>query len=155
MKKYSIDEVDRAILNLLLQNSDLSYQEIAERVFISPGTVHLRIKKMKQAGIILGSRLQIAEHLLGFDITCFIGIFLEKSAYYETVADALEAMPEVVEVHYTTGAYSIFLKAICRDTAHLRTFLHDRLQKLPGVQRTETLISLEERFNRPHLLSDN
>lgn len=155
MKNYSIDKTDRQILNLLLQDASMSYAEIASKVFVSPATVHLRVKKMKEAGIVRGSRLWVVEHKLGFDITCFVGVFLEKSSYYESVVLALEKMPEVIEAHYTTGAYSLFIKVICRDTAHLRTFLYDHLQKLPGVQRTETLISLEERFNRPHLLEED
>jgi Lrp/AsnC family transcriptional regulator for asnA, asnC and gidA len=85
---------------------------------------------------------------LGFDITAFLGIYLEKNSMYDEVAKALAQIPEVVNLHYTTGAYSMFLKIICRDTQHLREVLHDKIQRIKGIQRTETLLSLEESFDR-------
>ena len=77
-----------------------------------------------------------------------MGIYLEKGSLYNEVVDQLKEVPEVVKIHYTTGNYSIFIKIHCRDTKHLREVLHDKIQKIEGIVRTETLISLEESLNR-------
>ena len=149
MQKYTdIDSTDLRILALLIENAAIPYTEIGKRVFVSGGTVHVRMKKMEQLGIVKGSQLIIEPSKLGWDISAFLGIYLDKSSLYEEVAAALEKIPEVVNIHYTTGIYSIFLKIVCRDTGHLREILHDKIQKVSGIQRTETFISLEERINR-------
>ncbi|KQS33759.1 Lrp/AsnC ligand binding domain-containing protein [Dyadobacter sp. Leaf189] len=149
MQKYSdIDSTDLRILSLLIENAALPYTEIGKRVFVSGGTVHVRMKKLEQMGIVKGSQLVIDPAKLGWDISAFLGIYLDKSSLYEQVATELENIPEVVNIHYTTGIYSIFLKIVCRDTGHLREILHDKIQKVNGIQRTETFISLEERINR-------
>jgi len=149
MQKYSdIDSTDLRILSLLIENAALPYTEIGKRVFVSGGTVHVRMKKLEQMGIVKGSQLVIDPAKLGWDISAFLGIYLDKSSLYDQVATALEGIPEVVNIHYTTGIYSIFIKIVCRDTGHLREILHDKIQKVSGIQRTETFISLEERINR-------
>lgn len=149
MQKYTdIDSTDLRILSLLIENAALPYTEIGKRVFVSGGTVHVRMKKLEQLGIVKGSQLIIDPAKLGWDISAFLGIYLDKSSLYEQVATALENIPEVVNIHYTTGIYSIFIKIVCRDTGHLREILHDKIQKVNGIQRTETFISLEERINR-------
>ena len=121
MQKYSdIDNTDLRILSLLIENAALPYTEIGKRVFVSGGTVHVRMKKLEQMGIVKGSQLVIDPTKLGWDISAFLGIYLDKSSLYEQVATELEGIPEVVNIHYTTGIYSIFLKIVCRDTGHLR-----------------------------------
>ena len=155
MQKYSdIDSTDLKILSLLIDNAALPYTEIGKRVFVSGGTVHVRMKKMEQLGIVKGSQLLIDPSKLGWDISAFLGVYLDKSSLYEQVALELERIPEVVNIHYTTGIYSIFIKIVCRDTGHLREILHDKIQKVSGIQRTETFISLEERINRSIPLTD-
>lgn len=144
-----IDKTDLKILSLLMENANLPYTEIGKRVFVSGGTVHVRMKKMEQMGIVKGSMLLVDPNKLGWDISAFLGIYLETSSLYDTVADQLEKIPEIISIHYTTGNYSIFAKIVCRDTNHLREVLHDKIQKVSGIQRTETFISLEERFTRP------
>nr|WP_295933301.1 Lrp/AsnC ligand binding domain-containing protein [uncultured Dyadobacter sp.] len=156
MQKYSdIDSTDLRILSLLIENAALPYTEIGKRVFVSGGTVHVRMKKLEQMGIVKGSQLVIDPTKLGWDISAFLGIYLDKSSLYEQVAKELEGIPEVVNIHYTTGIYSIFLKIVCRDTGHLREILHDKIQKVNGIQRTETFISLEERINRSIPLAES
>jgi Lrp/AsnC family transcriptional regulator for asnA, asnC and gidA len=145
----NIDRLDRQILSKLVEDGKTPYTDIAKQLFVSSGTIHVRMKKMEQMGIVKGSSLLIDYSKMGYDITAFLGIYLDKSSLYEEVADALGAIPEIVEANYTTGLYSIFVKIICKDTNHLRQVLHDKIQKIPGVQRTETFISLEQRINRP------
>jgi Lrp/AsnC family transcriptional regulator for asnA, asnC and gidA len=143
-----IDNVDLKILTLLMEDANMAYTEIAKRVYVSGGTVHVRMKKMQEMGIVTGAQLTIDYSKLGFDIIAFLGIYLEKSSMYSEVAALLEQIPEIVNIHYTTGIYSIFAKIVCRDTKHLRNVLHDKIQNVQGIQRTETFISLEETVER-------
>jgi Lrp/AsnC family transcriptional regulator for asnA, asnC and gidA len=143
-----IDSTDLKILGILLDDAHLAYTEIGKRINVSGGTVHVRMKKMEQLGIVKGAQLLVDQTKLGWDISAFLGIYLDKSSLYDEVAKQLESIPEVVNIHYTTGIYSIFAKIVCRDTEHLRQVLHDKIQKVVGIQRTETFISLEERINR-------
>ena len=145
---YQIDKLDREILRLLMADATLPFSEIAKKLIISNGTVHVRVGKLKAAGIISGSSFNVNSAKLGFDICAFIGVFLEKGSFYHDVADALFKIDDIVELHYTTGVYSLFLKVQCKDTAGLRELLSEKIQKIKGIQRTETIISLEEGFRR-------
>ena len=148
-KKYEIDNVDLKILSLLLKDAKSPYTEVAKKVFVSGGTVHVRMKKLEEMGIVKGATLDIDYAKLGYDVQAFLGIYLQKSSLYDEVSSQLAAIPEIVSINYTTGAYSIFAKVICKDTQHLRTVLHDKIQKIDGIERTETFISLDESLNRP------
>jgi Lrp/AsnC family transcriptional regulator for asnA, asnC and gidA len=147
-KKFELDPLDYKILEILVKDANLPYTEIGSRLDVSGGTVHVRMKKMESLGIVKGAQLLIDYSKIGWDITAFLGIYLDKSSLYEDVAKQLEQIPEVVNIHYTTGIYSIFAKIICRDTQHLREVLHDKIQRVSGIQRTETFISLEESLIR-------
>ena len=146
---YEIDNLDLEILNILMDDAFTPYTEIGKKLFVSPGTIHVRMAKMQKLGIVKSPRLQIDMNKLGMDVTAFIGVYLIRSDMYDKVVKELKKIPEVISCHYTTGNYSLFLKIICRDTQHLREVLHDRLQKIDGISRTETLISLDESFDRP------
>ena len=145
---YKLDQLDMQILKILIDNANTPYTDIARELKVSGGTIHVRMKKMQEAGIVIGSRLIVDPNSLGYDVTAFLGIYLEKASVYSQVESMLREIPEIVELHYTTGAYNMFAKLICRNTNHLREVLHDKLQTVPGVQRTETLISLEESIRR-------
>lgn len=147
-KNYELDNIDLRILELLMQDAKRPYTEVAKKVNVSQGTVHVRMAKMEEAGIIDKTSLRINYANLGYDITAFIGIYLEKSALYEKVLAKLKDIPEIVNIHYTTGNYSMFVKIHCRDTNHLKEVLHDKMQQVEGIERTETMISLEESLDR-------
>jgi len=144
-----IDQLDRQILAKLVEDGKTPYTDIAKQLFVSSGTIHVRMKKLEQLGIVKGSSLTVDYQKLGYDITAFLGIHLDKSSLYDDVVDLLKQIPEIVEANYTTGMYSIFTKIVCKDTNHLRQVLHDKIQKISGIQRTETFISLEESISRP------
>ncbi|MEQ8924380.1 MAG: Lrp/AsnC ligand binding domain-containing protein [Fulvivirga sp.] len=148
-QNFEIDNVDLQILDILMKNAKKPYTEVAKQVFVSGGTVHVRMRKMEEAGIVTGTTLELDNTKLGYDITAFIGIFLAKSALYDDVINQLKAIPEITNVHYTTGNYSMFAKINCKDTQHLKDLLHDKIQRVDGITRTETMISLEESINRP------
>lgn len=147
-KNYEIDNVDLKILNILMEDAKIPYTEVAKRVFVSGGTVHVRMKKLEEMGIVTGTTLKMDYSKLGFDVTCFMGIYLLRSSLYDSVVNNLKKIPEIVKVHYTTGNYNIFIKIHCKDTRHLKDVLHDKIQKVEGIERTETFISLEESLNR-------
>ncbi|MBU2915097.1 MULTISPECIES: Lrp/AsnC ligand binding domain-containing protein [Reichenbachiella] len=148
-KNYEIDEVDLKILSHLMIDAKTPYTEIAKKVYVSGGTVHVRMKKLEEMGVVRGTTLQLDYSKLGFDVTCFLGIYLQRSSLYDSVVEELKGIPEVVRIHYTTGNYNIFIKIHCRDTNHLRQVLHDKIQKVDGIDRTETFISLDESMSRP------
>jgi len=147
-ENFKIDNVDLKILEILMQDAKKPYTEVAKKAFVSGGTVHVRMSKMEEAGIVEKTTLKVNYARLGYDITAFIGIFLQKSALYEQVMNALKEIPEVVSIHYTTGNYSMFVKIHCRETNHLKIVLHDKIQQIDGIERTETMISLEESLDR-------
>jgi len=147
-KNYDIDNVDLKILALLTEDAKMPYTEVAKKVFVSGGTVHVRMRKMEEMGIVLGTTLKMDYSKLGYDITAFLGIYLEKSSLYDAVIKRLYLIPEVVKIHYTTGNYNVFIKLHCKDTKHLKDVLHDKIQQIEGIERTETIISLEESLNR-------
>jgi Lrp/AsnC family transcriptional regulator for asnA, asnC and gidA len=153
-KNYKIDNTDLKILELLMQDAKRPYSEVARKVNVSQGTVHVRMNKMEEAGILSKTSLRINYSKLGYDITAFIGIYLEKSALYEKVLARLKLIPEVTNIHYTTGNYSMFAKIHCRDTNHLKDVLYSKLQQVEGIERTDTMISLEESLDRPLKLSE-
>lgn len=153
-KILELDEVDKKILAILMRNAKTPYTDIAKKIHVSSGTVHVRMDKLEKMGIVTGATLSIDYTKLGYDISAFLGIYLDKSSFYDEVSEQLKNIPEVVAAHYTTGIYSIFAKIICRDTAHLKEILHDKIQKINGIQRTETFISLQESINRPISIED-
>ena len=133
-KNYEIDNVDLKILNILMEDAKIPYTEVAKRVFVSGGTVHVRMKKLEEMGIVTGTTLKMDYSKLGFDVTCFMGIYLLKSSLYDSVVNNLKEIPEIVKVHYTTGNYNIFIKIHCKDTRHLKDVLHDKIQKVEGIE---------------------
>ena len=148
-KGLEIDKLDKQILSILMRNSKKAYTDIAKQLYVSGGTIHVRMKKLEEAGIVKGYNLTVDYNKLGYDICAFLGIYLDKSSLYDDVATELEKIPEIVAAHYTTGLYNIFAQIICRDTDHLREVLHDKIQNISGIQRTETFISLQESIDRP------
>lgn len=148
MDNPEIDQLDRQILAKLVEDGKTPYTDIAKQLFVSSGTIHVRMKKMENLGIVLGSSLRLDYYKLGYTVTAFLGVYLDKSSLYDEVADQLKQVPEVVEANYITGAYSVLVKLICRDTNHLHMVLREKIQPIAGIQRTETFISLEDTIGR-------
>lgn len=144
---YNLDSVDKEIIYMLMDNAKTSLAHISKNVGISTTAVHQRIKKLEQAGVIENSISFLNPRKIGYKVVSYIGVFLDQPSYYHDAVKALKEVNEVVEAHYTTGNYTIFLKVLCRDNDHLMEILN-KLQKLKGVTRTETFISLEQSINR-------
>ena len=146
--KFSLDKLDLQIIHEMMENAEISYADLGKKLFVSGGTIHVRIKKLQELGIVKGTKLSVNLRHLGYDVIAFIGIYLEKSSLYDSVAKELRRIPDIVRLNYTTGNYSMFAEIVCKDIAQLRFVLHDELQKIKGIERTETFISLDESFNR-------
>ncbi len=147
-KNYLIDNLDRDIISILIKDAKVPYTDIAKKLLVSPGTIHVRMKRMERLGIVKGATLEIDPARIGYDLTAFVGIYLIKGSVYNEVIDEINLIPEIVEAHYTTGEYSIFVKILCRNTDHLREIIGGKLQSLNGVMRTETIISLGESIRK-------
>ena len=146
-----IDLIDQAILKHLLQDSRRTYQEIAEDIKVSAGTVHGRVSKMKDQGVITGSKITVDLNKLGHDVCAFIGVNLANAKSLAPVLDKLDGLPQVLDVHYTTGQYSLFVKVQVRSTQELHLFLINELQSISEIQSTETFISLDNPISRSGL----
>lgn len=147
-QNLEIDKLDIEILSILMKNATTPYTEIAKELIVSGGTIHVRMKKLEEMGVIKGASLEVDPQKLGYDITAFLGIYLEKGSQYQEAVTQLKKINEIVELHYTTGSWSIFAKIVCHDTNHLREVLNENIQSVKGIQRTETFISLEESIKR-------
>lgn len=152
-QKFNLDKLDFQIIQEMMENAEISYADLGKKLFVSGGTIHVRIKKLEEIGIVKGTRLNVDLKSLGYDVIAFIGIYLEKSSLYDTVAKDLRKIPEIVRLNYTTGNYSMFAEVVCKDIQQLRFVLHDELQKIKGIERTETFISLDESFCRNVIVS--
>jgi Lrp/AsnC family transcriptional regulator for asnA, asnC and gidA len=146
--KLNLDKLDLAIIHHLMDNAEISYADLGKKLYVSGGTIHVRIKKLQKAGVVKGTKLNVDLKNLGLDVIAFIGIYLEKSSLYDSVAKELQKIPEIVRLNYTTGNYSMFAEIVCKDITGLKKVLHDELQKIKGIERTETFISLDESFSR-------
>lgn len=148
-----IDKLDVSILTELQHDARVSFQDLARQMTVSGGTIHVRYNKLREAGIVKGVRLLLDSHKLGYQICTFIGLNLKNAGDYKKVLSKLNKMPEVIEAHYTTGPYSLFIKVLVKNTQDLHRFLIEELQAIPEIQSTETLISLDTPIDRPPNLS--
>jgi Lrp/AsnC family transcriptional regulator, regulator for asnA, asnC and gidA len=143
-----LDELDIQILDILIQDSRTPYVEIARKCHVSGGTIHVRMKKMEDLGIIKGTKLLVDYSKLGYDVCCFIGVYLEKDSAFDEVIDKLKEFNEIVELHFTTGQYSIFIKVVCTSINELQDLIRKKIHVVEGIQRTDTFISLLQPIER-------
>ena len=148
MPNYLIDDTDRKILSCLLKDSRIPFLEIARQCGISGSAIHQRVHKLEEEGIISGYSLQVKPSTLGFNVCAFIMITLSEDNKYPEVVAALKRMPEIVECHFVTGRASLLIKAFCSDNEHLMKMLLNMNQTIPFVKSTDTLLSLNEAFDR-------
>ncbi|MDD1524306.1 Lrp/AsnC family transcriptional regulator [Riemerella anatipestifer] len=140
---YRLDEIDKSILDYLVQNTRMPFTEIAENLNVSAGTIHVRVKKMEDAGIILGSSLKIDYEKLDYTFTAFIGILLTKSNRTQEVLKQLEKIPNIIETSVVSGKYNIFCKMKAKNTEDAKNVIY-QIDDIEDVTRTESMISMEE-----------
>ncbi|MGY5851566.1 Lrp/AsnC ligand binding domain-containing protein [Salegentibacter sp. F14] len=143
-----VDGIDKTILNHLMEDAKKPILEIARSIGITGAAVHQRLRKLEKSGLIEGSKLIVDPRVLGFRTMAFVGVFLDKAVSNPQAVKKLNEIPEVIECHYTTGNWSIFLKILCRDNEHLMQVLNKDIQAIEGVSRTETFISLNQQIKR-------
>ena len=144
----NLDAIDRKILKFLIKNARMPFLEIARECGISGAAIHQRIKKLDESGVILGSRLIVDPKTLGFDVCAYIGIRLQDPQYLDATVEKLKQIPEIVECHFITGTYNVFVKLYCLDNEHLMKTIFDGIVRIQGISTTQTYISLFEAFQR-------
>ena len=146
MAKFKLDEIDHQILDMLIDNTRIPFTDIAKKLLISAGTVHVRVKKMEDAGLIKGSSLILDYNKLGYSFIAYVGIYLEKTSQLAFLIERIKEIPNVTVAHITTGKFNIFCKIRAKSTTHAKEIIF-KLDGIEGVYRTETMISLEESIN--------
>ncbi len=143
-----LDDLDKRIISMLQANARIPFLEVARECGVSGAAIHQRVQRLNKLGVIKGAEYMIDPKMIGYDTCAFMGIFLEKASLFNDVVAQLNKIPEVIECHYTTGDYSIFIKIYAHNNEHLKQVLVDKLQTISGIARTDTIISLEENFSR-------
>lgn len=146
MPKFKLDEIDHQILDMLIENARTPFTDIAKKLLVSAGTIHVRVKKMEDEGVIKGSTLTVDYDKMNYSFIAYIGLFIENSSFTQRIVDDLNKIPEVTVAHLTTGKFAVFCKIRARDTKHAKEIIF-KIDNIQGVLRTETSISLEEVIN--------
>ena len=146
MAKFKLDEIDHQILDMLIDNTRVPFTDIAKKLLISAGTVHVRVKKMEDAGIIKGSSLTLDYKKLGYSFIAYVGVFLQNTSQTTFVLERINEIPFVTFPHITTGKFNVFCKIRAKNTEHAKDVIF-MLDDIEGVYRTETMISMEESIN--------
>ena len=148
MSKANLDAIDRRILKYLIANARMPFLEIARECGISGAAIHQRIRKLTDAGVILGSRLIVDPKVMGFDVCAYINITLKDPQMIKPTVERLKEISEIVECHFVTGGGNILVKLYCVDNEHLMQTIFEGILRIQGVAATETTISLDESFQR-------
>ena len=146
MHKRMLDEIDHQILDILIENTRTPFTDIAKKLLISAGTIHVRVKKMEKLGLIKGSSLLLDYEKLGYSFVAYIGILLDKTNHINFVIERLAAIPNITNVHISTGKFNLYCKLRAKNTSHAKKIIF-QIDEIQRVDRTETMISLEESFN--------
>ena len=143
-----IDKLDKKILEIISQNARIPFKDVAADCGVSRAAIHQRVQRLIDMGVIIGSGYHVNPKSLGFRTCTYVGIKLEKGSMYKDAVKELRKIPEIVECHFTTGNYTMLTKLYCRDNEHLMELLNAKIQEIPGVTATETLISLEQSIKK-------
>lgn len=153
MGHHQLDALDIQILKMVAANARIPFLEVARECNVSGAAIHQRIQKMMSQGVINGSEFRIDPSKIGLETCAYLGLYLKDPSEFDRIVDALKQIPEVVECHYTTGKYDLFVKLYVKDNSALMSVIHDKLLPL-GLSRTETLISFNEVFKRQMPIPD-
>jgi len=147
MGHHQLDSLDEQILQLIAENARIPFLEVARACNVSGAAIHQRIQRLTNMGILKGSEYIIDPEKIGYETCAYIGLYLQNPSQFDSVSNALRKIPEVVECHYTTGGYDMFIKIYAKNNHHLLSIIHDKLQPL-GLARSETIISFHEEIKR-------
>ena len=147
MGHHQLDALDEQILKMIADNARIPFLEVARTCNVSGAAIHQRIQKLIYLGVLKGSEFILDPEKVGYETCAYIGLYLKDPSAFDEVTNKLRAIPEIVECHFTTGKYDIFIKLYAHNNHHLLSIIHDKLQPL-GLSRSETLISFHEAFKR-------
>lgn len=147
-----LDDFDRQILKHLEADGRMAYSAIASILGVSNTMIHQRITRLIDQGILVGIKPVLNEKKLGYDWGAFTGISLEKDHDSKRIIEELQKIPEVTECYYITGNYTLYLKMIAKDHEHMRQLLYDKIDSIPGISKTDTIIELGCAFKRNIIL---
>ena len=147
MSHHNLDSLDKKSLHLIAEDARIPFLEVARACNVSGAAIHQRIQKLTSLGILKGSQFVIDPEKIGYETCAYIGLFLKNPEKFDEVVEALRQIPEVVECHYTTGGFDMFIKIYAFNNHHLLNIIHDKLQPL-GLSRSETIISFNAAINR-------
>lgn len=153
MAHYNLDSLDKKILKLIAKDARIPFLEVARLCNVSGAAIHQRIQKLTNLGVLKGSQFIIDPEMLGYETCAYIGLYLHNPATFDDVVEELKKIPEVVECHYTTGGFDMFIKLYARNNHHLLNVIHDKLQPL-GLSRSETIISFNAIIDRQLPISE-
>ena len=153
MAKYNLDYLDKKILRMISEDARIPFLEVARACNVSGAAIHQRIQKLQTLGIIKGSQFILDPEKIGYETCAYIGLYLKDPSRFDEVVEELRKIPEVVECHYTTGGFDMFIKIYTRNNHHLLTLKHEKLQPL-GLSRSETIISFNAAINRPLVIDE-
>jgi Lrp/AsnC family transcriptional regulator for asnA, asnC and gidA len=143
-----VDELDKKILEVITLNARIPFKDVADACGVSRAAIHQRVQRLMDIGVIVGSGYHVNPRMLGFRTCTYVGLSLAKGSMYKEVVEELKKIPEIVEAHFTTGNYSVIIKLYARDNEHLMNLLNERIQEIPGVLNTETMISLDQSIKK-------
>lgn len=147
MRYNQLDELDLQILKMIAPNARIPYLEVARECEVSGASIHQRIQRMTKIGVIKGAEFVLSPEAIGYQTCAYMGVYLKNPEQFRHAVEELSKIPEVVECHFTTGQYDMFIKIYARNNEHLLSIIHSKLQPL-GLARTETLISFKEAFHK-------
>lgn len=148
LNQLHIDELDQKILSLITRNARIPFLEVARECGVSGAAIHQRVQRLLNMGVVTGSEFIVSPEKMGYNTCAYMGIHLEKASFHQQVVEELKKIPEIVECHYTTGQYAIFVKIMTKTNKHLKQIIDEEFQKIDGIARTETFMSLELEFKR-------
>ena len=150
-----IDKLDRKILGILSLNARIPFKDVAAECAVSRAAIHQRVQHLIENGVIVGSGFHVNPKSLGYTTCTYVGLNLERGSMYREVVERISSIPEVIECHFTTGSYTMLVKLFAKDNEQLMDLLNNKIQSIPGVVSTETLISLEQSIKREIPISEN
>ena len=150
-----IDKLDRKILSILSQNARIPFKDVAAECGVSRAAIHQRVQHLIENGVIIGSGFHINPKSLGYTTCTYVGLNRERGSMYRDVVERIATIPEVIECHFTTGSYTMLVKLFAKDNEQLMDLLNNKIQSIPGVVSTETLISLEQSIKREIPISED
>ncbi|MBF4484570.1 MULTISPECIES: Lrp/AsnC family transcriptional regulator [Flavobacterium] len=143
-----LDEFDISIIKELEKDGRMAFSAIAANLKISNTMVHQRINRMIEQGVIGGIKPIIQEKKIGFDWASFTGITLNKDSDSDRIIEALKDIPEITECYYVTGSFTLYIKIVAKNHEHMRKILYEKIDNIPGIAKTDSIIELGCAFKR-------